>query len=126
MVHDKPPQRVPTKHLRKLTPMETEEKIRYRFSHVGLSDLYDNVKHLNTLNKVDEQEEDGDIEAQNLNLDQNVTNYVSKSSFDRLKDTHKSEISRLETDFKSKNDEHDREMTLLTQQMKTLLTKKDE
>ena len=69
-----------------LTSKEIREIITYRFSHAGISDLYDHVDYFKQhwFSKGDSQKEGGDIENQQ-------TSYVTKEVYD-LK------VNQLETD----------------------------
>ena len=73
--------------------------IMYRFSHIGISDLFDHVLNIQHILKGDSQKEGGDIESQAQDSDQN--SFVSKEVL-------MAEIKRLETVIQSKNEVIDR------------------
>ena len=117
------------KHLRELRPNvfknlpseRIKEIIMYRFSHVGISDLFDHILNIQHILKGDSQNEGGDIESQAQDSDRNSC--VSKEA-------HERDINRLETVIQSKNDQfkqyketQEQEMIQLKSQVQTLLKK---
>ena len=51
----------------------------YRFSHIGISDLFDHILNIQHVLKGDSQNEGGDIESQAQDSDQK---YVSKEAYE--------------------------------------------